>query len=53
MHLGLGDARRARFDQAVPALERAQHVSHEERSRYRLAWARTQQSATPVVHSQS
>jgi DNA-binding winged helix-turn-helix (wHTH) protein len=51
MHLGLGYARRSRFDQAVAALERAQEVSGGERARYWLTWAQKQQraAAPPLV----
>jgi DNA-binding winged helix-turn-helix (wHTH) protein len=46
LHLGLGYARRANFDRAVPALERAAAVSRgSERVNYWLAWARQQRSS--------
>lgn len=40
LQLGLGYARRSDFDQAIPALERAQHLSSEHS--YWLNWARNQ-----------
>lgn len=53
LHLGLGYARRARFDQAIDALERARDVSNGERAEYWLRWARAQQRLTsrPGVRS--
>jgi len=46
LHLGLGYARRARFDEAVDALERARQISNGERAQYWLQWARAQRRAS-------
>jgi tetratricopeptide (TPR) repeat protein len=45
LHLGLAYARRARFDEAIDALERASQMSNGERAQYWLHWARAQQRA--------
>lgn len=53
LHLGLGYARRARFDQAVDALERARQVSNGKRAGYWLQWAQAQQRVESRSHTRS
>ena len=51
MHLGLGYARRSRFESAVPALERAVRLSRGATARHWLDWARAQQAAASARRS--
>lgn len=53
LHLGLGYARRAKFVEAVDALERAHLVSNGQRAEYWLQWARAQERLASRGHTRS
>ncbi len=44
LQLGLGYARRSKFDEAVAALERASQISNGQRAQYWLQWARAERA---------
>ncbi len=49
LHLGLGYARRSKFDEAVAALERASQISNGQRAQYWLQWAKAERAAARVA----